>query len=239
MTDHLGTPQELYDNRRRVVWAADFTAYGKMRRVLKQEVDNPIRFPGQYFDAESGLHYNRFRYYDAQAGRYVNQDPIGLLGGTNTYAYAENRPSIATDALGLAAAVWNGAQIGAEVGTAVEPGVGTAIGGVLGGLIGLGALGVMMLIPSSSSSDGARQAEYERAKRFCDTPPPPGSNECSTLSKQIDHAEQCIDMYESWDRKWLPGRHAEKLSTWNNRLRNLKSQHKKDCTQKCPQSFRP
>ncbi|MBN3815014.1 RHS domain-containing protein, partial [Paraburkholderia sp. Ac-20347] len=64
VTDHLGTPQELYDDRRQIVWAADLSAYGKTRRYLKHEIDNPIRFPGQYFDAESGLHYNRFRYYD-------------------------------------------------------------------------------------------------------------------------------------------------------------------------------
>ncbi|WP_224039488.1 DUF6531 domain-containing protein, partial [Paraburkholderia unamae] len=75
-TDHLGTPQELYDDQRQVVWAADLSAYGKTRGHFKREIDNPIRFPGQYYDAESGLHYNRFRYYDPQAGRYITKDPI-------------------------------------------------------------------------------------------------------------------------------------------------------------------
>ncbi|PWJ72511.1 UNVERIFIED_ORG: RHS repeat-associated protein [Pantoea agglomerans] len=55
---------------------------------------------GQYFDAETGLHYNRFRYYDPDAGRFVSQDPIGLAGGVNLYQYAPN-PLSWVDPLGL------------------------------------------------------------------------------------------------------------------------------------------
>jgi type VI secretion system secreted protein VgrG len=105
VTDHLGTPQEMYDGKRQVVWAAEFNAYGKTRSMLKREVENPIRFPGQFYDAESGLHYNLFRYYDAQAGRYINQDPIGLAGGTNQYAYAEGNPVQMIDPSGEAALI--------------------------------------------------------------------------------------------------------------------------------------
>ncbi|CAG9249028.1 hypothetical protein PUN4_1390001 [Paraburkholderia unamae] len=101
ITDHLGTPQEVYDERRQVVWAADLSAYGKMRGYLKREIDNPIRFPGQYYDAESGLHYNRFRYYDPQAGRYMTKDPIGLDGGLNEFAYVASNPINSIDKLGL------------------------------------------------------------------------------------------------------------------------------------------
>jgi len=101
VTDHLGTPQEMYDQDGEIVWAADFSAYGLTARSLAQEVDNPIRFPGQYHDEESGLHYNRFRYYDPQVGRYVNQDPIGVIGGINTYAYVRNLPTRRADPLGL------------------------------------------------------------------------------------------------------------------------------------------
>ena len=58
--------------------------------VSGQCLKQPFRFQGQYFDEESGLHYNRFRYYDPSSGRFVSQDPIGLLGGFNLYEYAPN-----------------------------------------------------------------------------------------------------------------------------------------------------
>jgi len=63
-------------------------------------VYQPLRYQGQYFDAETGLHYNRFRYYDPDAGRFISQDPIGLAGGINLYQYAPN-PLVWVDPLGL------------------------------------------------------------------------------------------------------------------------------------------
>ena len=63
-----------------------------------------MRFPGQYYDAESQLHYNRFRYYDPEVGRYVSSDPIGQRGGVNVYSYARNLPGWLFDPFGL----WTG-----------------------------------------------------------------------------------------------------------------------------------
>lgn len=98
-TDHLGTPRELTDNSGRVTWAASYRAWGNVLRIAEAEAvtvkgdladPQPIRFQGQYHDSETGLHYNRFRYYDPDVGRYASQDPIGLVGGLNIYQYGFN-----------------------------------------------------------------------------------------------------------------------------------------------------
>ena len=155
--DHLGTPRELTDEEGKLVWSAEYLAWGKLKRLqgraggsadagnggtppdqfwhtrtqpgranhlpewvadntgnvrkwkeaqeaeqpeINQAVNDPnvwgeltdqsIRFQGQWHDVETGLHYNRFRYYDPEVGRFVHQDPVGLLGGANFYQYAPN-----------------------------------------------------------------------------------------------------------------------------------------------------
>ncbi len=88
--DHLGTPQEMTDAQGEIVWSMCYKAYGNVVRKDVELVENNLRFQGQYFDTETGLHYNRFRYYDPDAGRFIHQDPIGLLGGDNLYLYVPN-----------------------------------------------------------------------------------------------------------------------------------------------------
>ncbi|WP_448093526.1 RHS repeat-associated core domain-containing protein [Pseudomonas lini] len=101
--DHLGTPQELTDFGGEIVWSAKYNAYGKVTRLAfggGEQLEQPLRFQGQYFDAESGLHYNRHRYYDPEVGRYLTPDPIKLAGGLNQYQYTPN-PTGWVDPLGL------------------------------------------------------------------------------------------------------------------------------------------
>ncbi|MGJ3700606.1 RHS repeat-associated core domain-containing protein [Variovorax sp. AFSI2.2] len=91
--DHLGTPQELTDHEGSIAWSAQYKAWGEAREAISEAgrragFRNPIRFQGQYFDEETGLHYNRHRYYDPIAGRFVSKDPIGLSGGENAHVYA-------------------------------------------------------------------------------------------------------------------------------------------------------
>ena len=76
--DHLGTPQVLTDDNGEVVWKADYRPFGEVDIVV-EEVKNNFRFPGQYFDQETGLHYNYHRYYHWDIGRYLRADPLGLL----------------------------------------------------------------------------------------------------------------------------------------------------------------
>jgi len=112
--DHLGTPQELTDHEGKVAWSAQYKAWGQAKQAIseaayKAGIRNPIRFQGQYFDEETGLHYNRHRYYDPLSGRFVSKDPIGLLGGFNTHTYAPN-PVQWIDPLGLASKKKNAAK---------------------------------------------------------------------------------------------------------------------------------
>ncbi len=100
--DHLGTPLELTDANGKIVWAAHYKAWGRILRHDIRDVEQPLRFQGQYEDQETGLFYTRHRYYDPDSGRFISQDPIGLLGGENLYQYAAN-PVIWTDPWGLSA----------------------------------------------------------------------------------------------------------------------------------------
>ena len=88
--DHLGTPDALTNSQREITWSVSYKTYGNVAIAHCEEIEQPIRFQGQYYDKESGLHYNRFRYYDPECGRFINQDPIGLLGGNNNYLYVPN-----------------------------------------------------------------------------------------------------------------------------------------------------
>ncbi len=87
-TDHLGAPVRVEDASGAAVWAGSIDPYGRVQ-VERGEVDMPLRFPGHWHDAETGLHHSRFRYYSPELGRYVSPDPWGLAGGANLYAYVD------------------------------------------------------------------------------------------------------------------------------------------------------
>jgi RHS repeat-associated protein len=90
-TDQIGTPQEVTDQDGELLWAGQYDAWGKVRRDgTTPRIEQPLRFAGQYADARTGLHYNTFRYYDPDVGRFISADPIGLRGGANLYAYGPN-----------------------------------------------------------------------------------------------------------------------------------------------------
>lgn len=99
VTDHLGTPKELVTPAGEVVWRAHHAVWGAVL-ATDDASKCPIRFQGQYEDQETGLYYNRFRYYDPSTSLYLSPDPIGLLGGLQPEAYVSN-PTIWIDPLGL------------------------------------------------------------------------------------------------------------------------------------------
>ncbi|MEE9873433.1 MULTISPECIES: RHS repeat-associated core domain-containing protein [Delftia] len=123
--DQIGAPLELTDEQGQVAWAADYKVWGEavMRSVLRtgtddrpisarawgikvtvptprRSVEQPLRLQGQQFDEETGLNYNLFRYYDPKIGRFISQDPIGVLGGSNLFEFALN-PLTLKDPWGL------------------------------------------------------------------------------------------------------------------------------------------
>jgi RHS repeat-associated protein len=99
--DHLGTPQKMTNVNGGVVWSAKYESFGKAQVEAGSSVENNLTFPGQYYDQETGLHYNYHRDYHPGIGRYVEPDPIGLDGGINLYTYVGSNPLRSTDPFGL------------------------------------------------------------------------------------------------------------------------------------------
>ncbi|QIP54874.1 RHS repeat-associated core domain-containing protein [Hafnia alvei] len=99
--NHLGTPQQLINLNGDIDWSITLDAWGNaLSEENPHQLHQPIRMQGQQYDEESGLHYNRHRYYDPMIGRYITQDPIGLRGGLNYYVYPLD-PLQQVDTLGL------------------------------------------------------------------------------------------------------------------------------------------
>ena len=90
--DQIGIPREMTDEEGNIVWSGDYSGWGKLTREerLKSDVYQPFRLQNQHYDEETGLHYNFFRYYDPEIGRFTQQDPIGLEGGSNFYQFSTN-----------------------------------------------------------------------------------------------------------------------------------------------------
>jgi RHS repeat-associated protein len=103
-TNQVAAPVRVEDDAGRPVWSAQSGPYGAAQVDPTSTIDMPLRFPGHYFDPETGLHYNRNRYYSPELGRYLQTDPAGLAGGINAYGY-RTRPLNTVDIDGLGAAM--------------------------------------------------------------------------------------------------------------------------------------
>lgn len=141
--DHLNTPIAARNQAGTVVWTWVSEAFGSSLPNEDPDGDGTkttinLRFPGQYFDRESGLHYNYHRYYDPAIGRYLSSDPIGLHGGINTYGYALNNPLKYSDSDGLNPGV--GCLAGSWAGP-VGCGVGAGLVTIIGGAILMNTVG--------------------------------------------------------------------------------------------------
>ncbi|MEQ9411347.1 MAG: DUF6531 domain-containing protein [Fuerstiella sp.] len=100
ITDHLGRPAVMLDSAGKTVWSSEVSVYGALRNQDGERNACPFRWLGQYEDEETGLYYNRHRYYDPDSGVYISQDPVRLTGGANLYGYVSD-PCLEVDPFGL------------------------------------------------------------------------------------------------------------------------------------------
>jgi RHS repeat-associated protein len=100
-TDALGSVIAITDAAGDVVQRYEYDSFGNIVSLLDPDFIQPFTYTGREYDPESGLYYYRARYYDAEMGRFISEDPIGLLGGINLFAYVSNNPVNLTDPTGL------------------------------------------------------------------------------------------------------------------------------------------
>jgi RHS repeat-associated protein len=98
-----------------ILWEADYKPFGEAEIYQKSTEVNNFRFPGQYYDEETGLHYNYHRYYDPKTGRYLTPDPVGVDAGPNLFSYARNNPTNFVDPYGLLDASLNLSSVGVDI----------------------------------------------------------------------------------------------------------------------------
>ncbi|BAN33961.1 hypothetical protein SCD_n00112 [Sulfuricella denitrificans skB26] len=152
--DHLNTPRAAMDETGKVLWRWESDAFGSTLANEDADGDNTkvtvnLRFPGQYYDAESGLNYNYARNYDSSTGRYTTSDPIGLDGGINTYSYVENNPLNYFDPDGLLiTSTIGGLQNGMTISQA------TAIGSMGNAAMAAGGVGGVTTVVSGAAGGG-------------------------------------------------------------------------------------
>ncbi|MCP1646653.1 RHS repeat-associated core domain-containing protein [Pseudomonas nitroreducens] len=248
-SDHLNTPRLATLANQQIAWQWQSDAFGK--GVPNQDPQGSglqtvlnLRFPGQYFDAESDLHYNFLRDYDPDAGRYVESDPIGLSGGLNSYAYALSSPLNLSDPTGQNP----GAVAGAGTGFIIGGPPGAAIGAAIGFTVG--AVGAYIAwdtyhssttdegetpVASSPGSAAEQQAERKEYNRVCKSKITTG-DKCQDAKANLDRLKQCVTLRENYSAKWFndnePG-HVLEIANTKRAIEKLKDFLKNECGENC------
>ena len=227
LNDHLGTAQLLVDAAGTVIWQGDAQPFGQVTEVINQ-IDHRFRFPGQMVDPESGLYYNWHRFYDPATGRYLSPDPIGLDGGMNLYAYADQNPINYVDPDGLnplalpayEAIKWGGAALIAAFGAKA----------------------------AKETADAINDASSEECSDPCNNDP--NTDKCRRLAEKIANLRKEIYEKRIPDLENNPGNLPERIGPGENlrdtvrghrkllnrqwrRLQELEDKYDKECRKKC------
>ncbi|MCP4457225.1 MAG: RHS repeat protein, partial [Cytophagales bacterium] len=214
------------------VWSGEYDAFGGAEISVATMTSN-LRFPGQYFDAESGLHYNYFRYYDSGVGGYVTSDPIGLDGGVNFYGYVGGNPIRYADPIGeMALNTATGAGFGSFFGP-----VGTVVGAAIGTVAFVGSAALAAWTMYNWIDDPQANEEWAAYKESYAQPPPPGLDECELLRWKLQREKKLLQGRQAWDKKWGTGTN-DKVNKQSERAMNniRKKMKKKNCDEdeSCP-----
>ena len=178
-SDHLNVPTVVTDKDKAIVWEGHRKPFGDTE-VTVATIEQPFRFPGQYYDSETGLHYNLMRDYDPRLGRYVQSDPIGLGGGVSTYGYGGQNPIMAYDPTGEF--FW------------LIP-LGIAGGDILGATILTGLTLILAYQVDMAVSNVQSSSQSEQCNDECDNL----NNEVQSAKNEVGKLGKCLAGMSKWE----------------------------------------
>lgn len=189
-SDHIGRPRFATDAAGLTVWQANYLPFGKLHVTTGNNPD--LRFPGQWFQAESGLFQNWMRDYDPTLGRYLQADPLGLVDGPSLYVYVRQNPQRFVAPRGefrLPLPVPRG---------------GPRAGGLADDILPPPPFVPSVPLPDVPIDDPKAQAEHDQYKNFCDglNRPPKTGMPCLDLLNEAQWHQTCADKMREWDQRW-------------------------------------
>jgi RHS repeat-associated protein len=226
--DHLNRPVKMTSNTKASVWDAVWQPWGDGHSVTGSATLD-ARLPGQWFQTETGLHYNWHRSYDPTLGRHTQPDPLGVVDGPSVYGYAGGSPLRYVDMDGL---WWTGPKWVPP--TLPLPYPIPPHGGPLSpgppSLPEPDFPGIDETPLPGSDGDLQRDLEHDRYKWYCETKRiPPGENRCVELQHEIHRFKVCIKLRKSWDKKWnQPDRHDDNRDMGRG-MNNLLKEWRENC----------
>ncbi|MDQ7994618.1 MAG: RHS repeat-associated core domain-containing protein [Luteibacter sp.] len=224
--DGLGSPRVVTNAAGTVLWQWAYAGnpFGEKAPVSSSGYVLNLRYPGQYFDAESGLAYNVNRDYEAATGRYIQSDPVGLEGGTNTYAYALSNPMLQVDPKGTCI----------EDACVIE---GAAVYEVISwGWASLGGASILSMSTMSNVDRVQKALDRREYTQVCKTPPPKTGDKCKDAKANIVRLKQCLQLREAYSAKWYddgdPG-HMTEIANTRRAIEKLEDFVRKNCGDGC------